>query len=388
MVKDQFNISVIDTLPLSFEQQWDALQPDDFPFGHFHFLSGLERAGCVGKSSGWKPRYVLVREEKTHTLVAALPMYGKSHSYGEYIFDFEWADFALQNGHVYFPKLVVAIPFTPATGQRIFIQNSQDSQIIVSTVISFLKSYALENQYSSIHFLFLKENETQILNEQNFLIRHSSQYHFQNQGFETFDDYLASLRSQKRKHIKRERSSIRDQGFKIQIFEGSNITETHMELMFRFYVTTTMEKMGQPYLNEDFFKYLAEYFKSYLVVMFAVLEGRPVGGSLFFKKSNKLFGRYWGCSKYIPYLHFELCYYQAVEYCIKNKLAYFEAGAQGEHKFLRGFEPVTTFSAHWFCSSELQNIFANYCQQEKQLIKQNMDWLKTVSPQKSLRVRV
>jgi len=388
MRNDPFDISVVDSLPLSLETEWDALQPDNFPFGHFHFLSGLERTGCVGGSSGWTPRYVLVREKKTYTLLAALPMYGKSHSYGEYIFDFEWAGFAGQNGHVYFPKLVVAIPFTPAIGQRIFIQRFQDSPIIVSALIAFLKPYAVENHYSSIHFLFLNENETQFLNEQEFLIRHSSQYHFKNQGFGTFDDYLASLRSQKRKHIKRERSSISQQGLKIQILEGSNITEAHMELMFQFYATTTMEKMGQQYLNEDFFKYLAKYFKSYMVVMFAVLEGEPVGGSLFFKKSSKLFGRYWGSSKYIPYLHFELCYYQGIEYCIKNKLTYFEAGAQGEHKFLRGFEPVTTFSAHWFCNSGLQKIFANYCHQEKQLIKRNMDWLKTVSPQKNLRLRV
>ena len=312
-------------------------------------------------------------------------MYEKSHSYGEYIFDFEWADFAQKNGHNYFPKLVVAIPFTPATGQRMFIQNSPNRPMIISDVIAFLKSYAQINRYSSIHFLFLEEDEAQRLNEEKFFIRHSSQYHFKNQGYKTFNDYLTSLRSQKRKHIRRERKCIIDRGIEIEILEGNRITESHMELMYQFYITTTMEKMGQAYLNEDYFKYLEKYFKSYLVLMFSVLEGEAVGGSLFFKKSNKLFGRYWGCSKYIKYLHFELCYYQAIEYCIKRKLSYFEAGAQGEHKFLRGFEPVTTYSAHWFCDSGLQNIFSNYCLQEKLLIKENMDWLKTVSPQKRLR---
>jgi len=387
MVNDQFDISVINTLPLRLQEQWDALQPDNFPFGHFHFLCGLEQAGCVGKLSGWEPRYVLVQEKKSNRLIAVLPMYGKSHSYGEYIFDMEWAHFAAQQGYVYYPKLVVAIPYTPATGQRIFIQDSKESQLIISELVSFIKTYAHENHYSSIHFLFLKKEEAQLLNEQKFLIRHSSQYHFKNQGYKTFSDYLATLRSQKRKHIKRERNSVRDQGIEIQTLEGSDITESHMELMFQFYATTTMEKMGQQYLNEEFYKYLGLYFKSYMVVIFAVLEGEPVGGSLFFKKSNKLFGRYWGSSKYIPYLHFEMCYYQGIEYCIKNKLTYFEAGAQGEHKFLRGFEPVTTFSAHWFCNSDLQRIFSNFCHREKKMIKQNMDWLKTISPQKDLRVR-
>jgi uncharacterized protein len=383
-MNNNLKIIIHSSFPTDMEAQWESVQPSNFPFGHYHFLAGLEKTDCIGSRSGWHPAYVTVQHKLTNALLAMLPMYVKSHSYGEYIFDFQWAQITAGFGQAYYPKLIIAIPFTPATGNRFFLASPHKSRDIINETMEYLKTYAKDNHYSSIHILFAAQEEAESLKAHHFFIRHSSQYHWQNEGYKEFDDYLLTLRSQKRKQIKKERKSIINEALDFSIIEGDAVTENSMAIMFEFYLSTTQDKGGSTYLNEEFFKYLGNHFKEYIVLIFALYEGKPIGGALFFKKADTLYGRYWGANRYIPYLHFELCYYKAIEYAISRKLKYFEAGAQGEHKFLRGFDPVTTFSAHWFCHQQLHNFFAEFCQREKQQIKQDMDWLKTMSPKKSL----
>lgn len=382
----RFKIEIHTTLPndKTLINHWQHLQPKNSPFLHSEFLSALENTHCIGADSGWAPRYLTLTDD-TGTLIALLPMFSKTHSQGEYIFDHQWADVARQNNIPYYPKLIVAIPFTPCTGNRILHSKNVTLDSVLNAAIPHIQDYAKHNGYSSIHFLFLTETENKALEKFNFFSRTGTQYHWQNNTFNTFDDFLATLKSSKRKSIKKEREKLGQTGLTFHILEGADITAEDMCHMTHFYHNTHMHKWGHAYLNDAFFNEIRTTFSEHLVLIIAKENDTTIAGSLFMKKGNTLYGRYWGAHKHVDYLHFELCYYQAIEYCIQNKLDTFEAGAQGEHKFLRGFAPTKTYSSHWIVHEGLHHVLSDYCAQERDIINNNIEYLDAISPIKELR---
>jgi len=378
-------ITINKTLPQN-TKTWNTLQPKNSPFLHHAFLHALENNQCIGADSGWAAHYLTVTNE-TDTLICLLPMFSKTHSQGEYVFDHGWANVAHQNNIPYYPKLIVAIPFTPCTGNRILHSKDVTLNTVLDRVIPHIQNYAKTNGFSSIHFLFSTETENKALEKFKFFTRTSTQFHHKNNAFKTFDDFLATLKSSKRKSIKKEREKLRQTDLTFQQINGQDITPEDMENMTRFYHNTHIHKWGHAYLNDAFFEEIRQTFAENLVLIIAKDKEKTIAGSLFMKKGNTLYGRYWGADKHVDYLHFELCYYQAIDYCIQHKLEIFEAGAGGDHKFMRGFEPTKTYSSHWFVHEGLHNAIADYCEQERDIINDNITHLNAISPSKTLRTK-
>lgn len=377
-------ITITASLPQN-TADWDRFQPSNSPFLHHAFLNGLAQTQCINADSGWIEQYVTLSDD--NKMVAIVPMFSKMHSQGEYVFDQNWAHFSEMNGIAYYPKLIVAIPFTPCTGQRILHHPDYSLETVCAHLIPFLKQYAAEQGYSSIHVLFQTTDEAQLLEEQGFFTRTGTQFHWQNHSFSTFDDFLGSLTSRKRKKIRKERETLGHAGLEIVRLSGSEISESDMEAMVGFYHNTHMEKWGRAYLNRAFFFYLLDHFSDHLMLVMAKDKGVPVAGSLFFEKGDTLYGRYWGASQPVQFLHFELCYYQGIEHCISKGLRVFEAGAQGEHKLLRGFEPMTTYSSHYVVHEGLHNALAEYCDEERGIIKKTKEHYESMAPNKVLRAK-
>lgn len=367
-------------------KDWDTLQPNNSPFLHSPFLKSLENNHCIGADSGWEPRYITLTDDQDN-LVCIIPMFSKTHSQGEYVFDHQWADVAHQNDIPYYPKLIIAIPFTPCTGTRILHTQDTSLETILDTAIPHIKTYAKTNGYSSIHVLFSTETEQKALEKFNFFSRTGTQFHWKNKNFTTFAGFLSILKSSKRKSIKKEREKLSQTNLTFHQIDGPNITREDMKNMTRFYHNTHIHKWGHAYLNDAFFEELRTTFSRHLLLIIAKDKDKTIAGSLFIKKGNTLYGRYWGADTHVDYLHFELCYYQAIAYCIKNKLEIFEAGAQGDHKFLRGFEPTKTYSSHWIAHEGLHQAISDYCAQERDIITDNIKHLNAISPSKELRLK-
>lgn len=373
-------IKIIDSLSNIRCSDWNALVKRDYPFIKYEFLFGLEKYQCVGAHFGWLPRHVVVFDQAQ--LIGAMPLYLKFNSYGEFVFDWAWADVYQRYGHDYYPKLVCSIPYTPISGPRFLLLDGYDYHAIFSLMIAEVLKFADDQAISSIHWLFLLKNEHQFLMDQGFLERNDCQFHWYNQNYQDFDQFLMSMSSRKRKKIKRERRQIQDAGIKVRIAYGDELSLEAWQKVYQFYQVTFLKKSGMPTLSFDFFQYLAEVMGRQLVIVMAEIDQQMIACAINFRDDNSLYGRHWGCDKDYHSLHFELCYYQGIDYCIAQQLQTFEPGAQGEHKLSRGFLPTQTQSAHWIAREDFKSLIQHQVIHEKEMIQLYMEELNQQSPYK------
>ena len=349
---------------------WDRLSGDD-PFISHAFLSALEESGSVGKGTGWTPATILVEDESSR-LISAAPAYLKTHSQGEYVFDHGWADAFERAGGTYYPKFQIAVPFTPVPGPRLL--GTQPQHLLAAA-----EAVVVQNEISSAHMTFIDEGDVAECERRNWLIRDGIQYHWQNRGYGNFEDFLAALTSRKRKAIRKERDAAR-QGFEFRTLRGAEIGAADWDWMWRFYQDTGSRKWGRPYLTRKFFELIGESMGDKLLLFLAMRDGEPVAGALNLIGPDTLYGRYWGTVDEVPFLHFELCYYQAIEWAIANGLTCVQAGAQGEHKLARGYEPVVTRSAHFIVDPGFREAVEQFLVEERRAIGAELDWLRRALP--------
>ncbi|MSQ59023.1 MAG: N-acetyltransferase [Betaproteobacteria bacterium] len=358
-------------------QDWDALAGSQ-PFLRHAFLHALEDTGCVSRDTGWAPRYITLWDG--HRLAAAMPLYLKTHSYGEFVFDWAWARAYNEHGLPYYPKLLCAVPFTPVTGHRLLATTPELRGQLLKAALAFAK----ESRVSSLHVLFPPENVAHELAQAGLMLRTTVQFHWRNAGYQSFDQFLAGMNHDKRKKIKQERRRVREAGVTYRWFNGLTASEAHWGFFCRCYFNTYREHGSSPYLNRDFFTRLARCMPENLLLVIAMLDDEPAACALNIHDGHSLYGRYWGSNVRIPGLHFETCYYQAIEFCIQERLQVFEGGAQGEHKLSRGLLPVETHSAHWIANPGFSQAIERYLQQETTGIGQYVNELKEHSPFKSI----
>lgn len=354
------------------KERWKNACPIRNPFLKFEFLEALKSSGSIGPGTGWQEK-IFAHPTRNDFLMTFI----KDHSYGEYIFDWGWAEAYQRYGIPYYPKLTAMIPFTPVTTTHFMMK--EFNQEAVDELMGQFESYYLENNFSGAHFLFLAEGESIHFENHGYLIRESIQYHFQNKGFTHFDDYLNQMKPRKKKVIKKERH------FEHLVFTSyshSELTEAHAKSMYQFYLSTIVNKNSFDYLNEHFFLEIFKTLSENMLYVEASRDNVPVAGSLFFYDEDTLYGRYWGTNTFVQNLHFELCYYQGIDFCIKNKLKIFEAGAQGEHKIARGFRPVKTFSAHKLKHPAFHKAIEEYIENEKIQVRQALEELSNLLPWK------
>lgn len=348
------------------------------PFVCHDFLRALEEAGCVGGRSGWHPRHLLVREPGGD-LVGAAPAYLKTHSQGEYVFDYGWADAFERAGGRYYPKLQVSIPFTPAQGPRLLV-GDRDEDERRALLAHALVALAEKSNASSVHVTFTEPDDFAALTGADYLARYDTQFHFTNRGYAAPEDFLAALASRKRKQVKRERREALAEGITIHWLTGEDITEAHWDAFYEFYMDTGSRKWGRPYLNRKFFSLLGERLAHSVALIFAEREGRWIAGALNMIGSETLFGRYWGCVEDHPFLHFEVCYYQAIDFAIVHGLKRVEAGAQGQHKLARGYEACQTRSAHYLRHAGLREAVEDYLRRERWAVERQNEVLNEHAP--------
>ena len=352
---------------------WNALAGDN-PFMRHEFLTALEDSGSVGPGSGWQPVPLVISAEDGPPL-AAMPAYAKGHSQGEYVFDHVWADAYERAGGNYYPKLQIAAPFTPATGPRLLLSNPA----LAAPLISAAEQLCLQNQFSSAHATFIEPDQVPLFEDADWLLRTDIQFHWVNQGFASFDDFLATLTSRKRKDLRKERAAAQE-GLEIVRLTGDDIRPHHWDAFWHFYQDTGARKWGQPYLTRAAFDLLGERMGEKIVLVLALEDGEPIAGALNFIGGDALYGRYWGCTRQVRFLHFELCYYQAIDVAIELGLARVEAGAQGGHKLARGYEPVETVSAHWIADPGFRSAVAEFLEREREGVATDRNYLERRTP--------
>ena len=343
--------------------QWNRLTGLDYPFLRHEFLAALESSGSTDADSGWQPCHLLLKRNRNP--VAVLPLYLKSHSYGEYVFDWSWADAWRRHGLNYYPKLVTAIPFTPATGPRMGIAPGEDPHILIPVLVDAVQQFAGARQISSWHLLFPEPEMAERLGKAGLSTRLASQFHWFNRGYRSFDEFLAGFNSRKRKSLRRERRRVAEQGVELVRLEGPDITAEHWDCFYRFYQLTYAKRSGHGgYLSREFFHLIGRALPEHCLMILARQGGEAVAGALCFRDRDSLYGRYWGCEKELDCLHFEACYYQGIEYCIEKGLHCFDPGAQGEHKIQRGFEPTITRSCHWIANPDFAEAIEDFARRE------------------------
>lgn len=385
---DSFQFEILDHLSDIPANQWNALLPlDSGPFLRYEFLNALEETGCVGGNTGWQVAHLVMRDKQQ--LVGALPLYIKQHSYGEFVFDWSWAQAYEQQGMQYFPKALCAIPFTPVQGSRILIAPHIDISTVRSKLIGQLKNLVIQNGLSSAHVLFPHALEAIDFKSQGFMLRDSVQFHWHNQEFQNFEHFLSALTMKRRKNIRREREQVARECIHFRHISGTTSTDADWEFFYRCYRNTYIEHHSSPYLNEAFFKMWAKRMPENLHLIIAERNSTPIAASLIVVDpiGSKAYGRYWGAIEYIPCLHFETAYYQAIEYCIANNIQTFEGGAQGEHKMARGFLPTTIQSAHYIADTQFARAVQHFLDREHQGIGAYVDELSEHSPLKSSKVQ-
>ncbi|MBA3545333.1 MAG: N-acetyltransferase [Nannocystis sp.] len=377
--------------------QWNSLDHGPSPFTEYGFLRALERSGSVGVRAGWEPFYVLVEAsaparvprpgEAGHTseiaptrLVGAVAAYVKAHSYGEYIFDWAWARAAERAGLPYYPKLVVAVPMTPATGPRLLVAKDMSRGPVVERLIAEVKALADRRRCGSVHWLFTTEAEQAELQAHGFMARASFQYHWHNAGYASFDEFLARMTSRRRKQLRKERARVQASAPALEWVPGTELTADDVAAIDRFYRTTTQNHHGHDYLQPGFFAAVVAEMPERVQWARVRREGKTIAGALYFETEAALYGRYWGCDEEIEFLHFEAAYYAAIERCITREIPLFEAGAQGEHKLIRGFEPVPTYSSHWIRHPGFAAAIERFLGEEAQAVQRNMAELATLLP--------
>ena len=382
--KDQqrYTFSFINSLAAINCQDWNKLLPDNNPFLKHEFLDALERNSCLGGKFGWYPHHLVVHDE-TRQIVAASPLYIKTNSYGEFVFDWAWASAYEQSGIDYYPKFVTSIPYTPVTGPRLLIAPELAGQLkarIAKEMISTAIEEAKRLNMSSMHWLFNSEHECEYYKQSKLILRLGCQYHWHNRNYECFDHFLGSLVSRKRKKIKRERRFVQEQDIHIQLRYGSELDTKQWQQVHTFYTDTFYRKSGLPTLSLNFFEELGTTMGSQILLVLAYNGKQLIACAINFQSTDTLYGRFWGCSKTFYGLHFEACYYQGIEYAIKHHLDVFEPGAQGEHKISRGFLPTKTWSAHWIANSRFRPAIQDFCLREEHLMQHECKKLMSLSP--------
>ena len=359
--------------------QWNRVAGTANPFLRYEFLSALEDNTCVGERHGWLPRHLLAFDESGR-LTGAVPMYLKDNSYGEFVFDWSWADAYQRTGLPYYPKSVVAVPYTPASGPRILTAGSDNADDVAEQLIKLTREWSNSEQLSSLHYLFTDKTDTRRLKEQGFLLRLGCQFHWQNQGYRDFDDYLSCFSSRKRKKVRRERRHVEQAGIEIRTVHACQASDLEIEVMYDFYRSTFEKKWGYPSLTLEFFRDIAATMGEQLLFFIASKQQHIVAGAICFRSDTTLYGRHWGCNGNYHSLHFEACYYQGIDYCIRHGLKAFEPGAQVEHKISRVFLPTPTWSAHWIRQREFHDVIARHLAQETAAMRDYMDELSAHSP--------
>lgn len=368
-------LNALNELPAA---QWNALVADGNPFLSHEFLAGLERHRCVGRRTGWIPRHVVALDGQGR-LLGAVPLYEKHNFYGEFVFDHSWEAAYQRHGIPYYPKLVSAVPFTPATGQRLLLHPDAGPDL-AGRLIHTAHSQVEALDCSSLHWLFPQDTDLAHLQAQGFMVRTGCQFHWSNRGYRDFEDFLEVLTSKKRKNIRRERRSVAEAGLELQILEGPQVSEAQWHTFHDFYCATFERRWGFPVLTAGFFQEIGRTLGDRVVLILASLRGREVAGALCLRSDNALYGRYWGCRAEFHHLHFETCYYQGIDYCIRRGLRLFEPGAQGEHKIARGFLPSLTHSAHWLAHPVFNEAVADFLRRETPAVQEYARALHQHSP--------
>ena len=358
---------------------WDRCAGPDNPFVSHAFLAALEESGSANGKTGWLPQH-LVMETPDGIILGVAPAYVKSHSYGEYVFDHGWAQAIERAGGRYYPKLQVSVPFTPATGPRLLVAPGSDEEAVRLTLVAGLKAVAENRGLSSVHATFLEEQDRATFERAGWQIRYGCQYHWKNGGYSTFDDFLGALSSRKRKDIRKERQQVAASGIEMVTLTGGDLKPEHWDVFFRFYIDTSDRKWGSPYLTKDFFQRIGRTMADRIVLVLARYHGNWVAGALNLLGSEALYGRNWGCGADFKFLHFETCYYQAIDFAIAHGLARVEAGAQGEHKIQRGYLPVRMESAHWIAHPGLRDAIAHFLDRERPAMEEQIAELSEHSP--------
>ena len=366
-------IRVITTLSELPAAQWDALTEGN-PFLRHAFLLALQECGCATQRTGWQAQFLTLWQDQQ--LIGALPLYLKRHSYGEYVFDWAWAEAYERHGLDYYPKLLCAVPFSPITGLRALAATAELRGLLIRAALQL----AQQLQVSSLHCLFPDAAQAQEMQQAGMMLRQGVQFHWQNPGYADFDAYLAAMNNDKRKKIKQERRRVRDAGVTFKQFTGTDITPALWAFFVRCYDSTYIQHRSTPYLNLDFFQRIGITMPDNVLLIVAYRDGQPIASALNIYTADTLYGRYWGALEYHPGLHFEACYYQAIAFCIANKIAVFEGGAQGEHKIARGFLPVTTWSAHWLAHAKFSGAVEEFLARETQGMARYTDELNERNP--------
>ena len=357
---------------------WDVCAGTANPFVSHAFLSALETSGSVSKRTGWQPAPLAI-DGTGGALAGVLPAYVKSHSQGEYVFDHSWADAYEHAGGRYYPKLVIAVPFSPVPGPRVLATDPMAAKGLIAAA----EVLATQNGLSSVHANFITPDQVDLFEAGDWLIREGTQFHWANNGYACFDDFLGALASRKRKAIRKERATAVE-GLEIVHLSGSEISEAHWDAFWVFYQDTGRRKWGQPYLTRAFFSEIGRTMGDHVLLMLAMRDGRPIAGALNFIGADTLYGRYWGCIEDVPCLHFELCYYQAIDAAIARGLKTVEAGAQGEHKLARGYVPVPTWSAHFIPDPNFRRAIADFLSRERRAVERQIEFLGTMAPFKKI----
>lgn len=404
-------IDQIQTIPAD---EWNTIAGTDYPFIRHEFLSAMEESGSVSPEAGWTPSHLIIRNDEKQ-LVALMPCYVKENSYGEYVFDWSWANAYHQHGVPYYPKLLTAIPFTPCVGPRLAIQSGYDNQQILQFALHAIEEECQSQRYSSWHLLFPKADLVSLLDDDkaaedsakraSLMQRMGSQFHWYNRNYETFEDYLNAMTSRKRKSVRREREKVAAQGITFLHVNGRDISDRLLDEFYVFYHATYMKRGQHGYLNRDCFDLLVRDMPENLHFVFARKcfsqeemqqrqyfwqsedgeavtpgEEESIAAALFLQGGDTIYGRYWGCLDEFDHLHFETCYYQGIDYCIRQKLAHFDAGAQGEHKIQRGFEPIATYSYHWIADHGFRNAVRHYLEEERHDVQAYIEDASTYLP--------
>ncbi len=366
-------ISFLDSIEEINKKDWDEVVKNKYPFLKYDFLKALETTKCVSAEQGWTPLHMVVSEDDK--IIAVMPLYIKTDSQGEFIFDWSWADAYYRNGLEYYPKLVSSIPFTPASGPRILIAEEKRNPEIIKVVSDALKQIAEDNKFSSVHVLLAEKEEIESFSKEDFSLRTSYSFHWFNKGYKDFNQFLADMTSRQRKNIKKERIKISEQGISMVKIKGHDITLEMIETFYQFYQVTYLKRGMRGYLNFDFFQRIIKLVpESILLVLAKNKEGEYVAGALNFFDDRKLYGRYWGCLEEYDSLHFETCYYQGIEFCITQNLKSFDPGVQGEHKIKRGFCPIETYSAHWIKDIRFKEAIDDFLHREREhILEYNYD---------------
>lgn len=389
LLPKKVSLSVVSSISEVSSEDWDACAvdtngPEKFnPFLSHGFLSSLEESGCSVKETGWAPRHIIAKDE-VDNVIGVVPLYLKSHSYGEYVFDHSWANAYYSYGSRYYPKLQSCVPFTPVTGPRILLRNTSCKDEVFSAIVSALKDLTIKLQVSSMHVTFPTESQWHGMKEKGFLQRIGMQYHWKNRNYKNFDEFLMDLKQSKRKNIRQERKKILTQNLNMKRLRGYEIKAKHWDTFYEFYRNTTDNKWGTPYLTRDFFHNMASKMGDQVLLVIAEEQGKLVAGALNLIGGDTLYGRLWGClpESYYPSLHFEACYYQAIEAAIEFNLDKVEAGAQGEHKIQRGYLPVTTYSCHYIIDEDFRKAIDDFLAREKDQIMLVMKVLRESGPYK------